>query len=85
MTYMDCASDFNPSTHPPLMLDAVCRSRRGDLCRAARRSGTVLREVGGRAGPERTPRALAGSPADLRGMRERLVDAARRLRKADGR
>ena len=84
MTYTACSSDFNPLT-PPLMLDAVCPSRRGDLCRAARRTGTVLREVAGRSGPARAPRSSAGSPADLQVVRRSLLDAARRLRDADGR
>jgi hypothetical protein len=88
MTPTTFSSDFDRPT-PPLMLDAVCVSRRGDPCRAAGRTGTVFGEAGGRAGPARTPRSPAGSPAgspaDLRVVRGRLLDAARSLRGADGR
>jgi hypothetical protein len=84
MTPTTFSSDFDRPT-PPLMLHAVCVSRRGELCRAAGRTGTVFGEAGGRAGPARTPRSPAGSPADLRVVRGRLLDAARPLRGADGR
>jgi hypothetical protein len=75
--------DFGPS-HRPLMTDAACRSLRGDLTRALGRTGILFGTVGGAVSPRPAPRARAGTPAELRVVRRRLLDDAGRLRAEDG-
>jgi hypothetical protein len=84
MTLTTFPSDSDRPT-PPLMLDAASRSLRRDLARAAGRRGTLFGDVGGSNEQVCPPRRPAGPPADLRAVRGRLTEHARRLLDADGR